>query len=75
MRKIVRLTENELHNIVAESVRRIMREDVLGNDWNVNDTDDLNNNYEPFEDQLDDDDESHDYGIVGDKGIDDTIYY
>jgi hypothetical protein len=49
-----------------------MNEDVLGNDWNVNDENEINNNYEPFEDQ--EDDESHDFGIVGDNGIDNTVY-
>lgn len=51
-----------------------MNEDVLGNDWNVNDENEINNNYEPFEDQYEDDDESHDFGIVGDNGIDNTVY-
>lgn len=52
-----------------------MNEDVLGNDWNVNDDEnETNNNYEPFDDQDEDNDESHDFGIVGDNGIDNTVY-
>lgn len=51
-----------------------MNEDSLGNDWNVNDDEnEINNNYEPFDDQ-ENDDESHDFGIVGDNGIDNTVY-
>jgi hypothetical protein len=66
------LTESDLRRIITTSVQQIMNEDVLGNDWNVNDENEINNNYEPFEDQ--EDDESHDFGIVGDNGIDNTVY-
>ena len=66
------MTESDLRRIITTSVQQIMNEDVLGNDWNVNDENEINNNYEPFEDQ--EDDESHDFGIVGDNGIDNTVY-
>jgi hypothetical protein len=66
------LTESDLRRIITTSVKQIMNEDVLGNDWNVNDENEINNNYEPFETQ--EDDESHDFGIVGDNGIDNTVY-
>lgn len=54
MKKIIRLTESDLHNIIARSVNRILKEGVLGNDWRENDIDRTNgimNNYEPFESQ------------------------
>lgn len=67
------MTESDLRRIITTSVQQIMNEDVLGNDWNVNDDEnEINNNYEPFDDQ--EDDESHDFGIVGDNGIDNTVY-
>lgn len=66
------MTESDLRRIITTSVNQIMNEDVLGNDWNVNNENEISNNYEPFEDQ--DDDESHDFGIVGDNGIDNTVY-
>ena len=47
MKKVIRLTESELKAIVENSVKRILREDVLGNDWRENDN--VLNNYEPFE--------------------------
>lgn len=70
------MKESDLHRIIATSVNKILREDVLGNDWNVNDDDmDVSNNYEPFDDQLDDDEyDDHDSSIVGDNGIDNTVY-
>ena len=52
MKKIIRLTESELQNIVKSSVRIILKEDVLGNDWNVSDNESVYNNYEPFENQV-----------------------
>ena len=32
-KQVIRLTESDLHRIVKESVNRILKEDVLGNDW------------------------------------------
>lgn len=32
-KKQIRLTESDLKQIVKESVNRILKEDVLGNDW------------------------------------------
>ena len=52
MKKIIRLTESDLHRIIEKSVSKILREGVLGNDWRQNENDVLNN-YEPFEDQID----------------------
>ena len=51
MKKIIRLTESELHRIIENSVKKILKEDVLGNDWRENNTNSIMNNYEPFESQ------------------------
>lgn len=63
MKRIVRLTEGELMGVIRNSVMRIVREDVLGNDWMQNDEDgaeEVFNNYEPFEDQSDESDDEFD---------------
>ena len=49
MKKIIRMTESDLRGLVARTVKRIIREDVLGNDWRENDN--VLNNYEAFDDQ------------------------
>lgn len=82
MKKIIRLTENDLNNIIIGSVKRILKEDVLGNDWNVNDDNEDNvfNNYEPFENQIDKyeaEDEyrnQHDWSGQGEDEFDPTFY-
>jgi hypothetical protein len=79
MKKIIRLTESELQNIVKSSVRRILKEDVLGNDWNVSDNESVYNNYEPFEDQErheqeDEFRDNFDWGAQGEHNIDPTQY-
>ena len=65
MKQIIRLTESELQQALNRSVAKILREDILGNDWNVNNddlpfdtppypdnyNDEINNNYEPFGDE------------------------
>ena len=57
MKKIIRLTESELRHIIENTTRRIvherLNEDVLGDNWHENNTSALNN-YEPFEDQMED---------------------
>ena len=68
MKKIIRLTESELKGIIENSVKRIIREDVLGNDWRENDN--VLNNYEPFEGEehstpFDGMTNDHDFGITG----------
>ena len=68
MKKVIRLTESELKAIVENSVKRILREDVLGNDWRENDN--VLNNYEPFEGEeystpFDGMTNDHDFGITG----------
>ena len=79
MKKIIRLTESDLHRIIEGSVKRILREDVLGNDWRQ-DEDDVLNNYEPFEDQIDRYEaetefrNQHDWGAQGEEDIDPTHY-
>ena len=79
MKKIIRLTESDLHRIIEGSVKRILREGVLGNDWRQNE-DDVLNNYEPFEDQIDRYDaetefrNQHDWGAQGEEDIDPTYY-
>ena len=39
MKKIIRLTESDLHRIIEKSVSKILREGVLGNDWRQNEND------------------------------------
>ena len=78
MKQIIRLTESELHRIIRNSVRKIIGEDVLGNDWHENET--PYNNYEPFEDQIKrykEEDEyrnQHDWGTQGEEQFDPTDY-
>jgi hypothetical protein len=79
MKKIIRLTESDLHRIIEGSVKRILREGVLGNDWRQNE-DEVLNNYEPFEDQIDRYEaenefrNQHDWGAQGEKDTDPTYY-
>lgn len=79
MKKIIRLTESDLHRIIERSVSKILREGVLGNDWRQ-DEDDVLNNYEPFEDQIDRYEaeaefrNQHDWGAQGEEDIDTTHY-
>ena len=79
MKKIIRLTESDLHRIIERSVSKILREGVLGNDWRQ-DEDDVLNNYEPFEDQIDRYEaetefrNQHDWGAQGEDDIDPTHY-
>jgi len=68
MKKIIRLTESELKGIIENSVKRIIREDVLGNDWRENDN--VLNNYQPFEKEeevtpFNGMTNDHDFGITG----------
>lgn len=72
--KIIRLTEEDLGNMIKASLRGAVNEDVLGDNWHENDdTDDSDvmNNYEPFEDQID---SNHDWGASGESNIDPTNY-
>lgn len=79
MKKIIRLTESDLHRIIERSVSKILREGVLGNDWRQ-DEDEVLNNYEPFEDQIDRYDaetefrNKYDWGAQGEKDVDPTHY-
>jgi hypothetical protein len=79
MKKIIRLTESDLHRIIEKSVSKILREGVLGNDWRQ-DEDGVLNNYEPFEDQIDRYEaenefrNNHDWGAQGEEDIDPTHY-
>ena len=79
MKRIIRLTESDLHRIIKEAARRIIKEDVLGNDWNTpavgnnNNVTDVSNNYEPFDDQESEGGEN-DWSTVGDEQIDPTQY-
>ena len=79
MKKIIRLTESDLHRIIERSVSKILREGVLGNDWRQ-DEDDVLNNYEPFEDQINRYEaetefrNQHDWGAQGEEDIDPTHY-
>lgn len=70
MKKIIRLTESDLHRIVKESVERILREDVLGDDWRESEENTVKNNYEPFDSQKDDGE--HNWGVKGEEQFDPT---
>ena len=73
MKKIIRLTEQDLHNIIKASVNRILKEDVLGDDWReANQEDSVMNNYEPFETQMDTQD--HNWSTQGEEEFDPTFY-
>lgn len=81
MKQIIRLTESELKTLIRNSVNRILREDVLGNDWRENEDDDVMNNYEPFETQQDTPfngmTNDHDWSVKGEEeenGGDPTHY-
>ena len=83
MKKIVRLTESDLHRIIKDSVKRILREDVLGNNWHENEDERENkvlNNYEPFQNQIENYKEDselnnqYDWGIKGENPLDPTQY-
>lgn len=78
MKNIIRLTENDLHNVIINSVRKILKEDVLGNDWQANEEENVLNNYQPFDDQIqayeDEGINQHDWGIKGEEGLDPTLY-
>ena len=72
--KIIRLTEEDLGNMIKASLRGAVNEDVLGDNWHENDYSDdtdVMNNYEPFEDQID---SNHDWGVSGESNIDPTNY-
>jgi hypothetical protein len=79
MKKIYRLTETDLRNIIMESVNRILGEDVLGNNWDSNEDNEdyVFNNYDPFDDQErfkaeEDFRNQHDWGTEGEKQFDPT---
>ena len=75
MNKIIRLTETDLHNIIRNSVNRILKEDVLGNDWTEKEeNDNVMNNYEPFEAQMQMDAQDHDWSGQGEEEFDPTFY-
>jgi hypothetical protein len=75
MKKIIRMAESDLRSLVARTVKRIIREDVLGNDWRENE--DVLNNYEAFDDQkttpFNGMTNDHDWSVKGDDG--DPTYY
>ena len=78
-KRIIRLTESELMNVIKASVNKILMEDVLGNDWHENE-DNVLNNYEAFDDQEQmyrdeaEMDNEHNWGIKGEEGLDPTHY-
>lgn len=75
MKKIIRLTEQDLRNMIRQTVNRILKEDVLGDDWREREADQedsVMNNYEPFETQMDMQD--HDWSGQGEEEIDPTFY-
>lgn len=75
MKKIIRLTESDLHDIIKKSVNKIIKEDVLGDNWHeIEQDDNVYNNYEPFEAQMDDRDNEHDWSGVGEEEFDPTYY-
>lgn len=81
MKTVIRLTESDLNKIIRKSVNRILKEDVLGNNWHESDNDmSVYNNYEPFESQIDKYEaenefrNQHDWGAQGEQDIDPTYY-
>ena len=77
MKKIIRLTEQDLHNIIKTSLNRILREDVLGDDWREkeeNQEDSIMNNYEPFDTQIQMDAQDHNWSTQGEEEFDPTYY-
>lgn len=73
MKKIIRLTESDLHNIIKKSVNKILNEDVLGNDFRQKESNiPIYNNYEPFESQKEA--MKHNFGVQGEKQFDPTYY-
>ena len=74
-KKITRITEEQLRNIIINTANRILKEDVLGNDWREREEEDdfVLNNYEPFEDQKEEYNE-HDWGIKGERPNDQSVY-
>lgn len=83
MKTIVRLTESELNRLVENAAIRLvkdrisgrMNEDVLGDNWHEAENEDENpfNNYEPFESQMDDENE-HNWSGQGEEDIDPSYY-
>ena len=77
-KKILRFTMNDLNEAVKGVLRDVLNEDVLGNDWNVSDEEEeerVLNNYEPFEDQLEDgSDDEHGWTTVKEPTVDNTVY-
>lgn len=76
-KKIIRLTMSDLSEAVKRAVSNVLNEDVLGNDWNVNDYEENNNvlnNYEPFENQMEDQDNEHNWSTVKEPTVDNTVY-
>ncbi len=72
-KRIIRFTMRDLKEAVMTALGTVLNQDVLGNDWNVDDEEDVYNNYEPFEKQIDDNDE-HDWSTVKEPTVDDTVY-
>lgn len=79
MKKIIRLTESDLHGIIERAVKRALREGVLGDNWHENEND-VMNNYEPFEDQIDRYEaenefrNQHDWSVQGEEEFDPSYY-
>ena len=78
MKKNIRLTESYLRNVIRESIGKVLKEDVLGNDWRENEEDkEVMNNYEPFESQKEDElpfGNEHNWSTQGEEEYDPTEY-
>lgn len=71
----MRISSNKIHNVLMESIRNVIGEDVLGDNWteaqpNDDSEFDVGDNYDPFEDQKED----HDWSIKGENELDPTVY-
>jgi len=78
MKTVIRLTESELRKIVEGVTRKIVKdklnEDVLGDNWHEAESEETPfNNYEPFEDQMDTQD-NHNMSSQGEVYFDPTYY-
>lgn len=72
MKKVIRISERELKEMISNSVKRVLSEDVLGDGWRADDY--YMQDVGGFHGTEDGDEEEHDLTIVGQNGIDNTVY-
>ena len=72
-KQIIKLTESDLHKIIRESVKKILKEDVLGNNWHESDDEPFENKIERFKAE-DEFRNQHDWATQGEEEFDPTFY-